>query len=103
MKRLRTLWFPLDAMMNYAYAVLEAEIRIRRIYESFDQRNGILHVAASLPVVDSGIVNFVRSQTFSAKDFVLRNDGVCRLSPQVAMAVAHCAQKSLATGGRRIN
>ena len=93
-------------MLNYAYAVLEAETRIRIISEGYDPRIGILHVGRKRekqdsfvfdlmeplrPVVDGAILNFVRDQTFSASDFVLRSDGVCRLSPQLAVAVAACS------------
>lgn len=94
---------PINAMLNYAYAVLEANTRIRVVSEGYDPRIGILHVGRTRekedsfvfdmmeplrPVVDGAILNFVRGQTFSAKDFVLRSDGVCRLNPQLARAVA---------------
>jgi CRISPR-associated protein Cas1 len=39
------------------------------------------------PRVDAAVLKFVRSRTFSAADFVIRKDGVCRLSPPLARAV----------------
>ncbi len=45
-------------------------------------------------VVDREILELVRSETFSAKDFAITKDGVCRLNPQLArrlvLRVAQC-------------
>jgi CRISPR-associated protein Cas1 len=101
---------PLNAMLNYGYAVLEAETRIRLVADGYDPRIGILHVGRKRekqdsfvfdlmeplrPVVDEAILNFVANNSFSAADFVLRKDGVCRLSPQLAQAVSRQAHLSL--------
>jgi CRISPR-associated protein Cas1 len=40
------------------------------------------------PLVDRLVLDFVRSQTFPPSDFVLRDDGVCRLHPQLAREAA---------------
>jgi CRISPR-associated endonuclease Cas1 len=94
---------PINAMLNYAYAILEAEVRIRLISEGYDPRIGILHVGRKRekqdsfvfdmmeqlrPIADSAVLEFARSKVFAAEDFVLRSDGVCRLNPQLARFVA---------------
>ena len=93
---------PINAMLNYAYAVLEAETRITCIKEGYDPRIGIVHRPSKnaptpfvfdvmepfRPVADKAVFDFAFSEKFAPKDFVLRNDGVCRLSPQLAKVVA---------------
>lgn len=92
---------PINAMLNYAYAILEADTRIKVVANGYDPRLGILHVGKRgknssfvfdlmeplRPVVDQAVLRFARDQKFSASDFVLRRDGVCRLSPQLAKAL----------------
>ena len=81
-------------MLNYGYAVLKSELRIQALIEGYDPRFGILHQANNFsgdayifdlmeplrPKVDAAILEFIATNTFHAKDFVLRKDGVCRLS-----------------------
>jgi CRISP-associated protein Cas1 len=40
------------------------------------------------PRVDAALLAFIQSRSFSGSDFVLRPDGVCCLSPQLARSVA---------------
>jgi hypothetical protein len=40
------------------------------------------------PKVDAKILDFVQTNTFTGADFILRKDGACRLSPQLARVVA---------------
>jgi CRISP-associated protein Cas1 len=41
------------------------------------------------PRIDRKVLDFVRSNVFDPADFVIRDDGVCRLNPEMArMAVA---------------
>jgi len=40
------------------------------------------------PVVDSLLIEFLRSHTFSRTDFPFRDDGMVRLHPQLARVVA---------------
>lgn len=92
---------PQNAMLNYAYAVLESHVRLEVIAAGFDPLAGFLHQsrrsAPALvfdlmeplrPVADSAVLQFVQAETFSAADFTLRSDGVVRLSPQLARRVA---------------
>jgi hypothetical protein len=39
------------------------------------------------PRIDAALLAFVAENTFSAGDFTIRADGVCRLSPQLARRV----------------
>ena len=40
------------------------------------------------PRVDAAILKLISERTFAAADFIIRSDGVCRLSPQLARMVA---------------
>lgn len=93
---------PINAMLNYGYAMLEADMRIKCIAQGYDPRIGIAHRPSKdtkdpflfdvmepfRPAVDRAVLEFALSETFSPKDFVLRSDGVCRLSPQLARVLA---------------
>lgn len=39
------------------------------------------------PAVDSAILHFIEREAFTARDFVIRDDGVCRLNPELARRV----------------
>ncbi len=91
---------PLNAMLNYAYAVRVAQLQVQAVAEGFDPYSGIMHHSRSdfpayaydliepeRPKVDAVILAFAQSQRFSGADFILRKDGVCKLAPQLARAV----------------
>lgn len=93
--------YPLNAMLNYAYAVRAAQLQVQAVADGFDLFAGIMHNSRSYfpayaydlieperPKVDGAVIEFVQSRKFSGADFILRKDGVCRLSPQLAKAVA---------------
>ncbi|MFT3723031.1 MAG: CRISPR-associated endonuclease Cas1 [Hyphomonadaceae bacterium] len=99
---------PINAMLNYAYAVLLTEMRIKAITDGYDPTIGILHdkrvkrelrtsaFALDLmeplrPVVDRAVLKLVAEETFSGADFQLQSDGVCRLNPELARTVARSA------------
>ena len=97
----RSASHPVNAMLNYAYAVKVAQMQIQAIADGYDPSFGIMHngrrgkpalildlIEPERPVVDAAILTLVRERTFSAADFPIRSDGVCRLSPQLARAVA---------------
>lgn len=92
---------PINAMLNYAYAVKLAQLQIQAIADGYDPSFGIMHngrrskpafildlIEPERPVVDALVLRFVRARRFAAADFVLRTDGVCRLSPQLARMIA---------------
>jgi CRISPR-associated endonuclease Cas1 len=88
---------PVNAMLNYAYAVLESQVRIATVAHGLDRTIGYLHTSrpgrAALvydlmeplhPRVDGLVLDFLQSHSFAPNDFVLGADGVCRLHPQLA-------------------
>ncbi len=95
---------PINAMLNYAYAVKQAQLQINAIADGFDPTIGIMHngrrglpayifdqIEPHRPLVDRAILNFMSRRQFSGADFILRKDGVCRLSPQLAEIIATLA------------
>ncbi len=88
---------PLNAMLNYAYAVLESQVCIATVSQGLDPAIGYLHASSPgrvalvydlmeplRPHVDLLMLEFVCSHTFTSSDFTLGADGVCRLHPQLA-------------------
>jgi CRISPR-associated endonuclease Cas1 len=88
---------PINAILNYAYAVLESQVRIQVLVAGYDPTIGFLHVGRRgrpdfvldlmeplRPIMDRMILEFVQSQTFYPEDFTIRPDGVCRLNPEMA-------------------
>lgn len=92
---------PVNAMLNYAYTVRQSQLQIDAVTNGYDPTLGIMHnrhqgsnayildlIEPERPAVDAAILRFVQERSFSAADFVIRRDGVCRLSPQLARMVA---------------
>ena len=92
---------PVNAMLNYAYTVKQAQMQIQAIADGYDPTIGIMHhgrrgkpsfifdlIEPERPKVDAAVLKFAQERSFVAADFVLRSDGACRLSPQLARAVA---------------
>jgi CRISPR associated protein Cas1 len=91
---------PVNAILNYAYAALESEIRIKAISEGYDPTIGVVHEGSDgsskfifdlmepeRPRVDRAVLDFVKGHVFDPADFVIRSDGVCRLNPEMARMV----------------
>ena len=93
---------PVNAMLNYAYAVLYRHVLINVIAEGFDPNIGVMHkktrkssrhdyVLDSMepmrPVVDRAVLDVLSKETFAGSDFQLQANGVCRLNPQLARRV----------------
>lgn len=102
---------PINAMLNYAYAVKLAQLQIEAIGNGYDPTIGIIHngkrgspalvldfIEPHRPAVDALILRLVTEQRFAAADFIVRRDGVCRLSPQLARMIA-----SLVSGSEPAN
>ena len=88
------------AISNYAYAVLESEVRIKATAEGYHPIIGIMHEGsdgsskfifdfngAGAPKVDRAVSDSVKGHVFDPADFVLRSAGVCRLNPEMARMV----------------
>jgi CRISPR-associated endonuclease Cas1 len=95
---------PVNAILNYAYTVLQSELQIQAIAEGYDPTIGIMHEARDespafvfdlmephRATVDRRILEFVKGRVFDPSDFVIRSDGVCRLNPEMARYVAGLA------------
>src|SRR3984885_8759249 len=91
---------PVNAILIYAYAALESEIRIKAISEGYDPTMGIMHeggdgsskfifdlMEPERPKIDRAVLDFVKGHVFDPADFVIRSDGVCRLNPEMARMV----------------
>ncbi len=97
----RTAAHPLNALLNYLYAVLEAEARIACLAMGLDPALGFLHadlkardsLALDLmepvrPAVDAMVLDLARNQIFSREDFFETRQGVCRVLSPLATVLA---------------
>jgi CRISPR-associated protein Cas1 len=100
---------PVNAILNYAYAILESHVRIEIVSQGYDPMIGYLHAfekyRAALvydlmeplrPVVDRTVLGFVQAQIFKRADFTILKDGVCRLNPEMARHLAAIVYARLA-------
>lgn len=106
-------------MLNYAYAILTAQTQIQLIAKGYDPTIGIMHdhkdrrgtypafaldrMEPMRPVVDRVILELVESETFSRGDFTIRDDGVCRLNPELARRVSKLISKQIKDAEQRGN
>jgi len=85
---------PINAMLNYCYAMAEAECRLALTAMGLDPGLGFLHTdkpnrdSAALdllepvrPQVDRYVLRLMADHVFRARDFSERPDGACRLRP----------------------
>ncbi len=102
----------MNAILNYAYAVLESQVRIATTAQGLDPTIGYLHACRPKrvalvydlmellrPRTDRLVLSFVRSYTFSPIDFILDASGVCHLHPQPVRQVAQLAVTDTAVQG----
>ena len=100
-RRNRNAHHPVNALLNYGYAVLESQVRIAIAEAGLDPSIGYLHVCQAgrdslvydlmepyRPQVDREVLALVRSQAFTPRDFVIDSNGVCRLHPELARMIA---------------
>jgi CRISPR-associated endonuclease Cas1 len=95
---------PANAILNYLYAILEAEATIAARIVGLDPGLGVLHadqlnrdsLSADLmepvrPLVDRCVFELLDRRTFAADDFFETRQGVCRVTPPVARELAGAA------------
>jgi hypothetical protein len=83
---------PANAILNYLYAILEAECRIACLAVGLDPGLGVLHadqrnrdsmaldlMEAVRPDVDAYVLDLLEGHDFRAKDFRETRQGVCRV------------------------
>jgi CRISPR-associated endonuclease Cas1 len=99
---------PVNAILNYAYAVLESQVRMQIAVDGYDPTIGYLHsynedrpalvfdlMEPLRPIVDRKVLEFVQSHTFHPTDFSIRSDGVCRLNSEMASHVVTLTARSI--------
>ncbi len=97
---------PCNAMLNYLYAILEAETRLALLAVGCDPGFGIVHVdrtsrdsfALDLmepvrPHVDAFLLDLFGSRQLSRTDFFEARDGWCRLMPTITRPLAATAPR----------
>jgi len=100
--RLQNARHPVNAMLNYAYAMLASELRIQSAAVGVDTGLGFMHGAARSntplindlveplrPLADRQVLGLALSHTFTPGDFAINSWGGCRLNPQLARVVAN--------------
>jgi len=91
---------PVNAILNYAYGVLQSQVQIRLVSEGYDPMLGIMHadrdnapafvfdmMEPERPKVDRAVLAFLRSEALHPADFTIREDRVVRLNPELAKKV----------------
>jgi CRISPR-associated endonuclease Cas1 len=95
---------PANAILNYAYAILEVEARIACLTIGLDPGMGVLHadqrgrdsLALDLieplrPRVDALVLDLLGRRVFAAKDLFETREGGCRLMPAITQVLAEFA------------
>lgn len=88
---------PVNAILNYAYGVLEHQVKSQIVAAGLDPTIAIFHadnrsgtplvhdiIEPVRPIMDKHILKFILGRTFSPDDFVLKKNGHVRLHPQFA-------------------
>ena len=96
----RNATHPIQAMLNYAYAVLESRVRTEVVAAALDPKIGYLHTPTDgrdslvldlmeprRPEVECVVLGLVKEHVFSLGDVALARNGVVRLHPQLARRV----------------
>jgi len=99
---------PVNALLNYAYGLLETEVRIAVVAAGLDPTIGYLHARRPgrvalvydfmeplRPKVDHSVLEFVQKHIFWPGDFVMTNNGACRLHPVLAKMVTTIIEGSV--------
>jgi CRISPR-associated endonuclease Cas1 len=100
---------PLNAMLNYAYAILRSHVQVDAVARGYDPTLGIMHnpgrrgepalvfdlMEPCRPKVDAAVLAFALAEMFSPADFVIRSDGTVRLTPQLARRVCQLKTPAL--------
>lgn len=92
---------PFHALLNYAYAVLEAEAHLAAVAVGCDPELGVIHAdrvgrssfACDLmepirPHVDAFLLHLLDTRSFLKADFFETREGVCRVMPPLTEALA---------------
>lgn len=91
---------PVNAILNYGYAVLESQVRIASAMLGFDTSVSYLHamkhgrpslifdlIEPLRPRLDRRLIEFISASSFTKDDFTISMQGVCKLNPQLARRI----------------
>lgn len=91
---------PVNALLNYLYAILETEVRLGILALGLDPGMGMLHsdikgrdsfvydvIEPLRPRVDGHLLTFLSDRVFTASDFFETRQGVCRLLPSLTQTL----------------
>jgi len=80
-----------NAILNYAYTVLQSEIQVNAVVEGFDPTIGIMHkgrdgssafifdlMEPKRPATDRKVLEFLNGHVFDPADFMIRSNAVGR-------------------------
>ncbi|KAA5805337.1 CRISPR-associated endonuclease Cas1 [Alkalicaulis satelles] len=93
---------PVNAMLNYAYGMLEIRTRIAIIADGYDPTIGIVHgdmrtdrdtfvfdkMEPGRPEADRRVLKMIAEGSFSAADFTVSQMGTVKVSPELARLIA---------------
>jgi CRISPR-associated endonuclease Cas1 len=95
---------PVNAMLNYLYAVLESEARLAVAALGLDPGLGVLHVDSQArdslacdvmepvrPLVDAYLLKWISRETLRREWFFEKGDGACRLMGSFAVRLSETA------------
>jgi CRISPR-associated endonuclease Cas1 len=104
----RNATHPVNAILNYAYTVLQGEVQIKAVSDGYDPTIGIMHemspggsafifdiIEPLRPIVDQEVLKLIKTSTFHADDFLIRSDGICRLSPQLSAHIGRTVSRAV--------
>ena len=99
---------PVNAMLNYAYAILHAQVKIQIVTEGLDPTIGLSHSVGKnrdalvldrmeplRPVVDRAVIGMIIEDKLLPGDFTITSEGLCRLNPQMAKGLISDTIKAL--------
>jgi CRISPR-associated protein Cas1 len=97
---------PVNAILNYAYSIVAAQVTRTLLAFGFDSAAGFLHADAGgrhsltydllellRPDIDKAILPWVASHTWKRPDFPVTPEGIVRLQPTLAAVVAQRAMR----------
>ena len=95
-----------NALLNYVYAIVEAETRIASIAVGLDPAIGIMHadlrardslacdlMEAIRPQADEHVLELIKNREFHKNDFFETREGICRILPPLNQEIAQSAVK----------
>jgi CRISP-associated protein Cas1 len=98
---------PINAILNYAYAILESQLKINAISDGYDPTIGIMHyrgggspafifdlMEPERPNIDRIIIEFIKADKMDPSDFFIGANGVVRLNPQMASHVVRMVSQN---------